>query len=415
MAKVWGLPLAGMLAACTTGPAPGAVGPARPVAPRSPVQPGIEGILGDSAGLIRGKAIGLVSNQGGIDAAGISDVDRLLRAGHRLVAIFSPEHGFRGAAEPGERVESTIDSTTGLPIYSLYGRTSAPTDSMLTGLDVLLVDLPDVGARYYTYLWTTIGVMRSAARRGLPVVVLDRPNPIGALVQGNILDTAFRSAIGALPMPMRHGMTLGEAARLANLELGLGADLRVVPAAGWRRADRFELTGLPFIPPSPNLQSLESLFHYPGTCLFEGTALSVGRGTDAAFRQVGAPWLDVSRVLAELPTDRLPGVQFLGVLFTPERPGDAKYPGVPLRGIRMVLTDPERYDPVLTAVVLLSTINRIHADSLRFRAAHFDRLAGGTGLRQAVLAGRDPFAIVAGWAPALADWKRHREAMLIYP
>jgi uncharacterized protein YbbC (DUF1343 family) len=379
-----------------------------------PVQPGVERLLGDSIRLVRGRAVGLVSNHAGVDAAGVSDVERLLGAGIRLVALFSPEHGFRGAAEPGEQVASSVDSATGLPIYSLYGRRSAPTDSMLQGLEVILVDLPDVGARYYTYLSTTIEVMRAAARRNLPVVVLDRPNPIGGLVQGNILDMAYRSFVGALPMPMRHGLTLGEAARLANQELGLGADLRVVPAAGWRREAFFGSTGLPFLPPSPNLQSLESLFHYPGTCLFEGTALSVGRGTDAAFRQVGAPWLDVSRVLAALPTDRLPGVQFLGVRFTPERPGDDKYDGVPLRGIRMVLTDPERYDPTLTAVVLLSVINRIHPDSLRFRVPHFDRLAGGTTLRDAVIAGRDPFAIVASWEPGLAAWARYREPVLLY-
>ena len=410
--------LAGLLAACSTaGPGPAAVPvPARAPAagPLVPVQPGVELLLGDSIRLVRGRAVGLVSNHAGVDAAGVSDVERLLGAGIRLVALFSPEHGFRGAAEPGEQVASSVDSTTGLPIYSLYGRTSAPTDSMLQGLEVILVDLPDVGARYYTYLSTTIEVMRAAARRNLPVVVLDRPNPIGGLVQGNILDMAYRSFVGALPMPMRHGLTLGEAARLANQELGLGADLRVVPAAGWRREAFFGSTGLPFLPPSPNLQSLESLFHYPGTCLFEGTALSVGRGTDAAFRQVGAPWLDVSRVLAALPTDRLPGVQFLGVRFTPERPGDGKYDGVPLRGIRMVLTDPERYDPTLTAVVLLSVINRIHPDSLRFRAPHFDRLAGGTTLRDAVIAGRDPFAIVASWEPGLAAWARYREPVLLY-
>jgi len=414
-AKVGMVGLAGLLAACSAAaPTPVTVRPAAPVAPRATVQPGIEGVLGDSAHLIRGRAVGLVSNHAGVDAAGISDVDRILRAGLRLVALFSPEHGFRGAADPGEQVPSTVDSATGLPIYSLYGRTAVPTDSMLAGIDVMLVDLPDVGARYYTYLWTTINVMRASVRRGLPVVVLDRPNPIGGTVQGNILDTAYRSAVGALPMPMRHGLTLGEAARLANLELGLGADLRVVPVTGWRREVTLDVAGLPFIPPSPNLQSLESLFHYPGTCLFEGTALSVGRGTDAAFRQIGAPWLDVSRVLAALPTDRLPGVQFLGVLFTPVRPGDDKYAGVPLRGIRLVLTDPAVYDPTLTAVVLLSTINRIHPDSLRFRPAGFDRLAGGPALRAAVLAGKDPFAIVRDWASPLEAWQRHREGVLLY-
>ncbi|HEX7025477.1 MAG TPA: DUF1343 domain-containing protein [Gemmatimonadales bacterium] len=414
MAKVNITVLAVLGAACAAAPSPAPVRPVAPPAPRVPVQPGVEGVLGDSAHLVRGKRVGLVSNQGGVDAAGVSDVDRLLRAGIGLVALFSPEHGFRGAADPGERVASTVDSATGLPIYSLYGRTTAPTDSMLMGIEVLLVDLPDVGARYFTYLGTTIEVMRSAARKGIPVVVLDRPNPIGAPVQGNLLDTAYRSFVGSLPMPMRHGLTLGELARLANLELSLGADLRVVPVAGWRRDEVLDRTGLPFIAPSPNLQSLESLFHYPGTCLFEGTALSVGRGTGAAFKQIGAPWLDVSRVLALLPTDRLPGVQFLGVRFTPERPGDAKYAGVPLRGIRLVLTDPAVYDPTLTAVVLLSTINRVHPDSIGFRAAGFDRLAGGPDLRNAILSGRDPFAIAAAWAPAITSWEKHREGVLLY-
>ena len=175
----------------------------------------------------------------------MSDVERLLGAGVRLVALFSPEHGFRGAADPGEAVASTRDSATGLPIYSLYGRTTAPTDSMLAGIDVLLVDLPDVGARYYTYPATTFEVMRSAARRRMPVVVLDRPNPIGGLVQGNVLDPASRSFVGALAEPMRHGLTLGELARLARLDLGIDADLHVIPAAGWSRDQSFAATGLP--------------------------------------------------------------------------------------------------------------------------------------------------------------------------
>lgn len=379
-----------------------------------PVLPGIEGIITDSAHLLRGRAVGLVSNHAGVDASGVSDVERLLRARVRLVALFSPEHGFRGSARPGESVASSVDSVTGLPIYSLYGRTSAPTDSMLAGIDVLLVDLPDVGARYYTYLSTTIEVMRAAARLRKTVVVLDRPNPIGGAVQGNVLDWAYHSFVGALAMPMRHGLTLGELARLANLDLNLGTDLRVIPAENWRRELTLDATGLPFLRPSPNLKDLESLFHYPGTCLFEGTALSVGRGTDLPYHQVGAPWLNVHAVLEALPTDRLPGVQFLGVTFTPLDPADGKYPGVTVPGIRMVLTDPSRYDPTLTAVVLLSTIRRIHSDSVGFRAAGFDRLAGGSSLREALQAGVDPFGIVAAWEPPREAWLLHRESALIY-
>ena len=400
-----------LAAACAKAPA-SASGPARPAAN---VRPGIEALLAESIGLVRGRSTGLVSNQGGVDAAGVSDVDRLLRAGIRVVALFSPEHGFRGAADPGEAVVSTRDSATGLPIYSLYGRTTSPTDTMLAGIEVLLVDLPDVGARYYTYPATTFEVMRAAARRRIPVVVLDRPNPIGGAVQGNVLDPAHRSFVGALAEPMRHGLTLGELARLAQLDLGIPADLHVVPVTGWRRDQTFEATGLPFVRPSPNLKDLESLFHYPGTCLFEGTALSVARGTDAPYRQVGAPWLDVPRVLAALPASRLPGVRFEPVEFTPEHPGDGKYAGVPVQGIRLILTDARVYDPTVTAVALLSAIRKVHPDSLGLRAAAFDRLAGGPALREAILAGRDPFAIAEEWRPAREAWLAHRRPVLLYP
>ena len=276
-------------------------------------------LLSDSLQVVRGRRVGLVTNQAGVDAQGISDVARLQAAGVRLVALFSPEHGFRGAAEPGATVASSIDSATGLPIYSLYGRSTAPTDAMLDGVELLLVDLPDAGARYYTYLFTTIEVMRSAARLGIRVVVLDRPDPIGGLVQGNVLDTAFRTPVGMLAVPMRYGMTLGELARLARADLGLATELGVVPVAGWRRPMPLDATGLPFVAPSPNLRSLESLYHYPGLCLFEGTNLSVGRGSEAPFEQIGAPWLDTAAVLARVRATALPGVRFAGVTFTPSQ------------------------------------------------------------------------------------------------
>jgi uncharacterized protein YbbC (DUF1343 family) len=409
VAKVVVAALGGAVLGCSHAAGPGAP------SPRPKVRPGIEVLLDDSAALVRGKGVGLVSNQGGVDAAGVSDVDRLLGAGVRLVALFSPEHGFRGVADPGEAVTSTRDSATGLPIYSLYGRTTAPTDSMLAGIDVLLVDLPDVGARYYTYPGTTFEVMRAAGRRGIPVLVLDRPNPIGGTVQGNVLDPAHRSFVGALAEPMRHGLTLGELARLARLDLGIEADLRVIPTAGWRREQTFEATGLPFVRPSPNLKDPESLFHYPGTCLFEGTALSVGRGTDAPYRQIGAPWLDVPRVLRELAASGLAGVRFEPVRFTPERPADGKYAGVPVQGIRLILTDQRSYDPTLTAVTMLAAIHRVHPDSLRINPRGFDRLAGGPSLREAILAGEAPAAIAAAWVAPREAWLEHRKSVLLYP
>jgi uncharacterized protein YbbC (DUF1343 family) len=372
-------------------------------------------LLSDSLSVVRGRRVGLVTNQAGVDAQGISDVTRLRAAGVELVALFSPEHGFRGAAEPGATVASSIDSATGLPIYSLYGRSTAPTDAMLEGIELLLVDLQDAGARYYTYLFTTIEVMRAAGRRGIRVVVLDRPDPIGSPVQGNVLDTAFRTPVGQLAVPMRYGMTLGELARLARADLGLTTDLGVVPVAGWRRATALDEAGLPFVAPSPNLRSLESLYHYPGICLFEGTNLSVGRGSAAPFEQVGAPWLDTAAVLARMRAAALPGVRFVGVTFTPSRPGDGKYADTTLAGIRLVVSDRGTYDPTATAVHLLAAVRAVHGEQLAWIPKHFDRLAGGARLREQIEAGTAPGTIVQGWAGDLARFKERRRAFLLYP
>lgn len=385
--------------------------------PRPPagnvVRPGIDVLLDDSLHLVRGRRVGLVTNQTGVDRQGRSDVDRLRAAGVQLAALFSPEHGFRGAADPGAPVGSTRDSLTGLPIYSLYGRTVAPTPAMLEGLDLLVVDLQDVGARYYTYISTAIEVMRAAAPRGLPVIILDRPNPIGGAVQGNVLDPAFQTFVGRLAVPMRHGLTIGELARLANTELALGATLTVVPVAGWRRSMPFPATGLPWIPPSPNLRDQESLWHYPGTCLFEGTNLSVGRGTDAPFTLIGAPWLDAEGVIAAVQP-RVQGVAFQADRVTPRRPGDQKYADTALTVIRLTVTDPARYDATETAVRLLVAIRRRHPTALRFLDSHFDRLSGTDLLRRGILADASPESLVSGWTAGRDTFLRRRQPVLLY-
>jgi uncharacterized protein YbbC (DUF1343 family) len=392
-------------------------GPPGPRASAAPVgvRPGIEVLLADSAHLVRGRRVGLVTNQAGVDANGVSDVVRLRTAGVQLVALFSPEHGFRGAADPGAAVASSVDSATGLPIYSLYGRTSAPTDSMLAGIEVMLVDLQDAGARYYTYLFTTIEVMQAAARHGITVVVLDRPDPIGGLVQGNVLDPAYISPVGRLPIPMRHGMSLGELSLLARADLGLMTNLRVVPVAGWRRSSAWDETGLRFVPPSPNLRSMQSLFHYPGLCLFEGTNLSVGRGSDAPFEQIGAPWLDTAAVLARVRSAHLSGVSFHGVGFTPRRPGDGKFGDTLVAGIRLEVTDRSAYDPTAVAVHLLAAVRALQPSQFAWLQAHFDRLAGGPGLRQALDADTDAGAIVRSWTPGLDHFRERRRPYLLYP
>lgn len=389
----------------------------RPYEPRSghpTVQPGLDVLLSDSFHLVRGRRVGLVTNQGGVDARGVHAVERLRAGGVHLVALFSPEHGFRGTAAPGEAVATTHDSASGLPIYSLYGRTSAPTDSMLAGVELLLVDLPDVGARYYTYLSTTVEVMRAAARHEIPVVLLDRPNPIGGLVQGNVLDTAYRSFVGLLAIPMRHGLTLGELARLARHDLAVPGSLVVVPAKGWSRNEALDDAGLPFIRPSPNLASLESLFHYPGTCLFEGTNLSVGRGTDGAFGQIGAPWLDTAAVLGEVRKAGLAGVRFEGVQFTPKNPGDGKYPDSLVSGIRLTVTDRAVYDPTIVAITLLSILRRVQPDRFRFSPAQFDRLAGGPVLREQLSSAVLPMVIASGWSDQQKMFSDRVRPFLIY-
>ena len=388
------------------------------------VRPGIEVLLADSIHLVAGRRVALLTNQTGVDRQGRRDVDLLHATGAvQLRWLFSPEHGSRGSEDrPG--LPDGVDSVTGLPIYSLYTGARPPNLAALDSGDVLLIDLQDVGARYYTYPATAVVLMREAARRGKRVVVLDRPNPIGGeVVQGNVRREPGPPDLGKLdflPLPMRHAMTLGEILRMANQVYGIHADLRVVPAAGWRRSQYYDATGLPWVKPSPNMPDLESALHYPGTCLFEGTNLSVGRGTAFAFQVVGAPWFDTTAVLRKMREEGREkgegwlGVEISGTVFTPRSPTDGKYDGVEVRGIRLRVTDRGRYDPTKTAVVLLAAIRAVHPDSLRFNAARFDQLAGGSALRQELVAGRAPAEIWRSWDEGIERFRRERGKYLLY-
>jgi uncharacterized protein YbbC (DUF1343 family) len=399
-------------------------------APRAPVggpgpatvRPGIEVLLSDSFHLVRGRRVGLLTNHTGVDRTGHRDVDLLRAAGVGVTTLFTPEHGFRGTEDRPDLADSR-DSATGLPIYSVYGATRTPDVSRLDSLDVLLIDLQDVGARYYTYPSTAVLMMRDAARRGVRVVILDRPNPVGGtLVQGTMPAPpgALPPSGGFLPVLMRHGMTIGELARFANVELGVGADLVVVPAAGWRRVLYYDGTGLPWVRPSPAMPGLESALHYPGLCLFEGTNLSVGRGTDTPFQVVGAPWLDPARVLTRLAeggrgtSDAVSGVAIDTISFTPRDPTDAKYGGVSVRGLRLRVTDRSRYDPTRAAVALLSAIRATHPDSFQFRDGRFDRLAGDERLRAAIASGTPPSRVFQEWDARLRWFKDRRAKYLLY-
>jgi uncharacterized protein YbbC (DUF1343 family) len=335
---------------------------------RDAVLPGIDVLLRDSARLVEGRRLGLITNRSGVDARGVSTIERLAHLpGARLVALFAPEHGAGEGAAPGVPISDTVDAATGLPIYSLYGARRAPTAAQLASLDVLLLDLQDVGARTYTYVSTMVLALQAAASAHRRLVVLDRPNPLGCAVQGPLLDTTYASFIGMLPVPLRHGMTMGELARFANADLRLGADLAVVPVRGWRRCQWFDETGLPWIAPSPNLPDLESVAWYPGTVLFEATNLSVGRGTAAPFRQIGAPWLDAGGVARRMA--RRYHIALDPVRFTPHAPGDGKFDGVEVRGVRFRRFDRARGDPIRAALLLLKTVRelqpaRVRVDSL---------------------------------------------------
>ena len=380
-----------------------------------PVRPGIDVLLDDSMHLVAGRRVGLITNQTGVDQSGRSSIDRLF--GHPdvdLARLFSPEHGIRGTADPGEAVEDSVDADTRLPIYSLYGETRKPTPEMLEGIDVLLSDLQDIGARYWTYSSTMTLAMEAAGEAGLPIVILDRPNPIGGPTQGNILRPGFETFVGRHPLPMRHGMTSGELARYARGELGIEVELHVVPADAWRRDMSFMETGLPWVQPSPNMPNIESATHYPGTCLFEGTNLSVGRGTDGAFQLVGAPWLDGDALARTMNAHGLSGVRFEATRFTPRSPSDAKFDGVEVFGVRLIATAPD-YDPTEAAVSLLVETRRMSGEHWRWLQSHFDRLAGTDQLREAIEAGAGAVEIRAGWDEALAGFARAREPYLIYP
>jgi len=404
------------------------------VGQRGVVRPGITVLLEDSLALIAGKRVGLLTNQSGIDEHGTSDIDLLYQAGMQgsdgkgpqLVALFSPEHGIRGT-EDHPNIADSRDERTGVPIYSLYGSTAlAPPDSALQRLDLLIIDLQDLGTRTWTYVASMVYAMRSAAQQHVPVLVLDRPNPItGTHVEGPILDSslayagsnsAARSAqpVSLYPVPLRHGLTMGELARFYNDALALHADLHVIPASGWRRGMWFDETGLPWVRPSPNMPSLTSALLYPGLVMFEATNLSVGRGTPDAFQHVGAPWLNAERVASLLNGRHLAGVRFEPERFTPDAPTDRKYGGIAIPGVRIVVTDRDRVQSARVGAAIVWAIVRTTPDSLRVRDHAFDARLGAPGARQALLAGEDPDVVMNRYEPAAAAFARATRRYYLY-
>jgi uncharacterized protein YbbC (DUF1343 family) len=397
------------------------------------VRPGITVLLNDSAALIDGKRVGLLTNQTGVDEHGVSDIDLLVRrstergsAGPKLTALFSPEHGIRGT-EDRTNLANGRDARTGIPIYSLYGATTlAPPDSVLQNLDVLAIDLQDLGARDWTFVATMVYAMRAAAQQHVRVLVLDRPNPVTGLhVEGPLLDTAFAFAgthssaraatpTALYPIPMRHGLTLGELAQFYNDVLGIHADLRVIPVTGWRREDWFDQTKLPWIKPSPNMPNLTSATLYPGVVWLEATNISVGRGTPEAFQLVGAPWINAKKAIELLESRNLPGVKFAAERFTPVHPGDDKYGGVSIDGIRIILADRERLNTARLGAALIWVAIQLNKDSIRFQQKGFNQLFGVAGGRDAFLRGADPDSLIDASVPATIAFEQATKKYRIY-
>ena len=397
--------------------APRAVTPvltAAPIAtlpPTRPVLAGIDVLARDGFAPLRGRKVGLLTNHTGVDRAGTSTIDILHRGlGSGLVALFSPEHGIRGNRDE-ENVASEKDARTGLTIHSLYGATRRPTDDMLKGLDTLVVDLADVGARFYTY-HTTVGyLMEEAAKRKMTVVILDRPNPInGWQIEGPLPDASVLGSMVAYhALPVRHGLTMGELARLLNAERGIGADLTVVPIEGWARDAWFDQTGLFWVNPSPNMRNLNQATLYPGIGAIEYSNISVGRGTDQPFEQLGAPWIDGPRLAEALNARKLAGIRFYPVTFTPAA---SKYANERCQGVFLVVTDRSALQPVRVGLEIAGALGRLFGDA--YKLENTERLLGSRESLERVVRGDDPGAVAATWAADEAGWRQTRAKYLLY-
>jgi uncharacterized protein YbbC (DUF1343 family) len=373
------------------------------------VATGIDVLVRERFARLKGRRVGLVTNHTGRDRDGRATIDLLHQApGVTLVALFSPEHGLRGAADA--RVADTRDEKTGLPVFSLYGPRRKPTAETLKGVDTLVYDIQDAGCRFYTYISTLGYLLEAAAANHVKVVVLDRPNPIGGqAVEGPVLDPGRESFTAYHRLPVRHGLTIGELALLFNKERRLGAELEVVRLEGWKRGDLYDRTGLSWVNPSPNLRSLTAALLYPGVGLLETTNVSVGRGTDRPFEWIGAPWLDGRRLAAALAEADLAGVRFVPLTLTPT---GSVHQGKACGGVQIIVDDWARFEPLRTGLTLACTLRRLYPDA--WAVDQYNALLQSRATWEGLKAGAGRRDLVQGWQPELARFKARRQAYLLY-
>jgi uncharacterized protein YbbC (DUF1343 family) len=377
--------------------------------PLTPVLSGIDVLVKEKFRRMKGRKVGLVTNHTGLDRDGRATIDLLHKAdGVKLVALFSPEHGIRGALDA--KVDDGKDVRTGLPVYSLYGKRKKPTADTLRGIDTLVFDIQDAGCRFYTYISTLGYILEAAKEHKLRVVVLDRPNPIGGrAVEGPVLDAGRESFVAYHRLPVRHGLTVGELARLFNTERKIGADLEVVRMQGWRRRDSYDRTGLLWVNPSPNLRGLTAALLYPGIGLLETTNVSVGRGTERPFEWVGAPWIDGRRLAATLAEQGLPGVRFMPVQLTPAA---YIYKGKACGGIQFIVDDWTRFRPVRTGLTVAAALRRLYPKT--WKISRFDVLLGHKMTWEGIRRRTAYPDLEKGWQTGLEQFLKVRRSYLLY-
>jgi uncharacterized protein YbbC (DUF1343 family)/CubicO group peptidase (beta-lactamase class C family) len=376
-----------------------------------PVLTGIDVLVKEEFARLKGHKIGLVTNHTGRDRTGKATIDLLYEAeGVKLVALFSPEHGIRGELDQPD-IGDTKDAKTGLPVWSLYGKRRKPTAETLEGIDTLVYDTQDVGCRFYTYISTLGLVLESAAEHKLKVVVLDRPNPIGGVaVEGPVMDAGRESFVAYHTLPVRHGLTVGELAKMFNAERKFNADLEVVKVEGWRRADMFDRTNLTWVNPSPNMRSLPAALLYPGIGLLETTNLSVGRGTERPFEWFGAPWLDGQKLAAALSKQDLPGVRFVPVQQTPSA---SVHQGKVCGGVQIIVDDWSRFEPLRLGLTIALDLRKLYPDD--WQIERYDRLLVNKATWEAVRDLKPLPEIEQSWAEGLKQFRERRKAFLLYP
>jgi uncharacterized protein YbbC (DUF1343 family) len=369
------------------------------------------------AALFQGRRVGILANQTACDRQGRFIVEGFQSLqGVTVTALYAPEHGLWGTLGAGDEVHTVVHPEFGIPVYSLYGSGEAQRDPVLDEVDVLVFDMQDIGARFYTYVSSMALAMKAAARQGIPFVVLDRPNPLGGLrVEGPVLDPAYASFVGLFPVPLVHGLTVGEFARLIQgegwLGEGLQVDLEVVPLTGWQRSMTYAQTGLPFIKPSPNIPDVLTAEIYPGTALIEGTNVSEGRGTDRPFQQLGAPWINGPDLARQLNGLGLDGIRFHPVTFTPQR---SKHAGQRCSGVRLEVTDRNAFSPVACGVNLLATLHRLYPQQLQWRLPHLDRLCGTDRVRRAIESGKSLAVLQQDWRAQIAVFQEKSGVYRLY-